>query len=348
MPVSGGYGGQMPASSGVGMPPPPMGDMQQGGMMPQGGMMQGGMSGEQMQQMQKMQGQNNQTMPPMMMGSEMRQNGETRLPAPERSDGGQVRGGRQGMQGDMMRGQMSGRGDQMGKQGMMGQQGTMNQEGTDFSAQNEQNDEREAKMKKQQLAQWAKQSTQYEKQVKKLRSDLEKAKKKKDVAQYPTVLSQVETEVAAVESQWGEIKGLAASEDMEGVMGAVSDLHDAFADAQRSIGFLSQLSSVSKMVKNADREITSFEKQVARLEKKKIDVSSVRSLIAEARAKLAEIKALGSKSDVSPDDYFSLMEDLGDLRQQAVEEFNQLNGAPQSSALGAAVFQAIESRRLGF
>lgn len=231
--------------------------------------------------------------------------------------------------------------------GMMRAQGgeSNSTSGQDFEKQNA---ERETQMKKQQLAQWTRQSAQYEKQMKKLRGDLEKAKKKKEIAQYPNILSQVETEVAAVETKWGEIKGLAASEDMEGVMESVSDLHDAFADAQRSIGFLSQLSSVAKMVKNADKEITNFEKQVTRLEKKKVDASAVRSLIAQARAKLEEIKALGSKSDVTPDDYFSLMEDLGDLRQQAMEEFNQLNGVPQSSALGAAVFQAIEARRLGF
>ncbi len=253
--------------------------------------------------------------------------------------------------GGMTQGQM---GQMMQQRGMMNGGGMMNgtmhsQDNSDQPGQQEKMmAEQEEQMKKRQAAQWTSGSVQFEKQVKKLRSDLEKAKKKKDAATYPGVIAQVETEVAAVEAKWGEIKGQASSGDLESAMDDISDFHESIADAQRSIEFIAQLSSVTKMTKNAEREIAAFERQVSRAEKKKIDMSSVRSLIAEGRAKLSELKSLRGKSDVSPDDFFELMEDLGDIRQNAVEEFNRLNGEPQSSALGAAVFKAIEARREGF
>ncbi len=198
------------------------------------------------------------------------------------------------------------------------------------------------------LEQWSKTAAQVEKGIANLDRDLARAKAKKEAAQYPNVITKVEGEVDAVKSAWAEVKTGVDGGDVEGAMNNLQDLFQQISDTQRSIEFIAQLSSVAKMVKNADREITSFEKQVARLEKKKVAVSSVRSLIADGRAKLEEIKALGNKSDVSPDDFFSLMQDVGDIRQQAMEEFNRLSGQSESSALGAAVFQAIEMRRLGF
>ena len=315
-------GGMTQQQSPMMQPPPdmrmmPMQGMESGRMMPPPGDMQRGMQNMEGKQMQgMMQDKNSQ----MMGQMDMRQMGDQKMQMQQRGM----------MNGSMMNG------------------GGMTQ-GKDNSEQQEKMmAEQDAQMKKQQAAQWARGSAQLEKQVKKLRSDLEKAKKKKDAASYPSVIAQVETEVAAVEAKWGEIKGLASGGDIESAVDEISDLHESLADAQRSVGFIAQLSSVAKMTKNAEREITAFEKQVARAEKKKIDMSSVRSLIAEGRAKLAELKALGGKSNVSPDDFFGLMEDLGDIRQNAVEEFNRLNGEPKSSALGAAVFKAVEMRRAGF
>ena len=69
--------------------------------------------------------------------------------------------------------------------------------------------------------------------------------------------------------------------------------------------------------------------------------------IAEARAKLTELKALGGNADTTPDEYFSLMEEIGGIRQNAVEEFDTLNGKPATSALGASVFQALEWEAYG-
>ena len=96
------------------------------------------------------------------------------------------------------------------------------------------------------------------------------------------------------------------------------------------------------------KSLDSVRDAVAKLEKKGVNVSTVRQYITEAQAKLTQLKALGSNSEADADDFFSLMEDIGGIRQNAAEEFEKLNGKSTNSALGASVFQALELRRFGF
>ena len=198
------------------------------------------------------------------------------------------------------------------------------------------------------LEQWTKNVTQMEKQVKRMSDTFAKAKKKKEAAQYPSVITKIESEISAMQMKWQEVKSLASSGDVESAVDGMQDLRETMGETGRSVGFLGQLSSVAKMIRSTTKEIARFEKNVTKLEKKGVNVATVRRYIAEARVKLTELKALGGNTDATPDEYFSLMEEIGGIRQNAVEEFDTLNGKPATSALGASVFQALEWRRMGF
>lgn len=196
------------------------------------------------------------------------------------------------------------------------------------------------------LEQWPKVLSQAEKQVKRLESTLAKAKKKKGAAEYADIVAKVEARVGGIRGRFEEIKRAGASGDFEDAMDSMQEFFEDIGDAHREVGVLSQLSNISRMIRSGEKEIARFEKQVKRLEKKGIDASSITSLIAEGRAKLAELKALSKNTSAEPEDFFAIMEELDEIRQRATDEFNALQdrGASQEGAVIRALIELREGR----
>lgn len=195
-----------------------------------------------------------------------------------------------------------------------------------------------------QLEQWPKALSQAEKQVKRINTALERAKKKKGVSEFGNVVSQVEAKVAEVRATYEELKALGAAGEFEDAMDVMQDFFEQTGEVAREVGMLEQLANISKMIRSGEKEIARFEKEVKRVGKKGADVSSVLSLIAEGRGKLAELKALGSRTDTEPDDFFDLMQALDEIRQQATDEFNAISGREDSQE-GAVIRALHELRR---
>ena len=74
------------------------------------------------------------------------------------------------------------------------------------------------------LKQWTKNVTQMEKQVKRMSDTFAKAKKKKEAAQYPSVITKIESEISAMQMKWQEVKSLASSGDVESAVDGMQDL----------------------------------------------------------------------------------------------------------------------------
>ena len=126
------------------------------------------------------------------------------------------------------------------------------------------------------------------------------------------------------------------------VMDSMQEFFEDIGDAHREVGVLSQLSNISRMIRSGEKEIARFEKQVKRLEKKGIDASSITALIAEGRAKLAELKALSKNTSAEPEDFFAIMEELDEIRQRATDEFNALQDRGASQEGAAALLQPVQ------
>ncbi len=193
------------------------------------------------------------------------------------------------------------------------------------------------------LEQWPKVLSQAEKQVKRLESVLAKTKKRKGTAEYADIVAKVEARVGGIRSRYEEIRRAGESGDFEEAMDSMQEFFEDIGDAHREVGVLDQLGNIAKMIRSGEKEIASFEKQVKRLEKRGINASSVTALIAEGRAKLAELKALGKNADAEPEDFFAIMQELDELRQRATDEFNLLQGRGASQE-GAVIRSLIELR----
>lgn len=198
-----------------------------------------------------------------------------------------------------------------------------------------------------QLSQMAKQ---VEKQFSILDKSLAKAKKRKEASQYPAVVAKIESQINALKQKWTEAKeavlsGSAEPEDMRDVM---EGIFEEIGEAHRSVEMLRQLGSVAKMLRSANKEIATFEKQIERQRKAGKDVSRLEELLAQGKTKLAEVKALTEQSGFEPEELFDLMQELEHIGNEAHQELERISGAADAKTQSGAVIQSLQLRRLGF
>ena len=91
------------------------------------------------------------------------------------------------------------------------------------------------------------------------------------------------------------------------------------------------MANVSRVVKQAEKEIARYEKEATRYEKKKQDVSALRELIAEMKRVLAEVKSAMSDTSADPEELFDVMNSAEELRNDAEAELQHLRGRPSSA-----------------
>ena len=102
------------------------------------------------------------------------------------------------------------------------------------------------------------------------------------------------------------------------------------------------------MIRSSDKEITTAEKEIARHRKAWKNVIRLEELLAVAKTKIAEVKALVAARGFDPDDLFSLMQELRLIGDEAHDELEKVSGKAETSALGASVIHALTLRRIGF
>jgi DNA repair exonuclease SbcCD ATPase subunit len=197
------------------------------------------------------------------------------------------------------------------------------------------------------LEQWPRMEKQAKSQIARLEKALARAKKGKGSTQFAALVAKIEGEVGAIKARFEETKRLAAAGEFEDAMETFEDFFDDINNLHQSIRLIEEMRNVEKMVRNAERDIARFEKDVNRLEKQGKNVGTVRSIIAEGREKVSELKALLTQSDADPEDFFVIREELEEIRRRAFQEFDRVSGAAERKALQGAVIQALQLRRLG-
>ena len=182
------------------------------------------------------------------------------------------------------------------------------------------------------LSQWPKTVKQAEAQVKRLVVQFARVKKNKTAASYPALLAKVEASVGMVTSALAQAKSEAAGGDMETAMDTLRDgVFEATEDAYDAMRVLENMASMSRVVKQAEKEIARYEKEAARYEKKGEDVSTLRGLIAEMKRILAEVKNVMSDTSADPEALFDVMNSAEGLRNDAEAELQHLRGNPSSA-----------------
>lgn len=111
---------------------------------------------------------------------------------------------------------------------------------------------------------------------------------------------------------------------------AMDILKDRVFDAFHEIGdwqqTFSTVSNSQQMLKQADRELAKIDKQIARLKKQKEDTAELESLMAEARAKIAEIKDILSQPSVDSEALIRAIEEGQDIKEEIYELLFDLTG----------------------
>lgn len=206
------------------------------------------------------------------------------------------------------------------------------------------------------LSQWPSTLKQAEAQVKRLDAQLARVKKNKTASSYPDLIARVEAAVGAVRSALAQAKSEASGGDIEGAMEMLREgVFEATEDAYDEMRVLENMANLSRVVKQAEKEITRYEKEAARYEKQKKDTTALRNLIALMKSKLSEVKGVLSSGSADPDDLFEVMSAAEEIRNDADAELQHLRGRPSaaekplqnSSAdrAGASIGKALESLR---
>lgn len=206
------------------------------------------------------------------------------------------------------------------------------------------------------LSQWPKTLKQAEAQVKRLDAQLTRVKKNKAAAAYPDLVVRVEAAVGTVRNALAQARSEASGGDIEGAMEILRDgVFEATEDAYDALRVLDNIANMSRMVKQAEKEILRYEKEANRYEKQGKDVSALRGLIALMRGKLEEVKAVISSGEIDHADLFEVMSAAEEIRNDADAELQHLRGKPSASErplqnnsaerAGASIGKALEALR---
>lgn len=206
------------------------------------------------------------------------------------------------------------------------------------------------------LSQWPSTLKQAETQVKRLDAQLARVRKNKTAIAYPDLIARVDAAVGAVRSALAQAKSEASGGDIENAMEILRDgVFEATEDAYDEMRVLENMANLSRVVKQAEKEIARYEKEAARYEKQKKDTTTLRNLIALMKSKLAEVKAVMSSGSAEPDDLFEVMSAAEEIRNDADAALQHLRGRPSaaekplqnSSAdrAGASIGKALEALR---
>lgn len=180
--------------------------------------------------------------------------------------------------------------------------------------------------------------------------EIAKAKKAKTARDYPEVIASIEGDINTLKQRWESIRSeaLSGDADPEDVRGGMEEIFEGVGEVHQSLGLLRQLSSISKMIASAEKEIAKFDKEIARKKKAGKDTTALTALLGDARAKLAEIKALSGQRGFDPEDLFDLMQDLEKIRNDALNELDRIAGLSDRNIQVASVIQSLSWRRFGF
>ncbi|MBI4193170.1 MAG: hypothetical protein HY536_00910 [Candidatus Colwellbacteria bacterium] len=117
-------------------------------------------------------------------------------------------------------------------------------------------------------------------------------------------------------------------------------------DAHEKERIFQMVSDIQQMLKGVDKEIKSFEKTIARLKKGGKNVARLEELLAQGKARVADIRTLASKTPVDADALIETIEAAETVKQEFEEELAAVTGKPMPTIQqvpGLQSFKPIET-----
>lgn len=179
------------------------------------------------------------------------------------------------------------------------------------------------------LAEYAKIRKQAQNQLTRLESQLRRLTARADAAKVD-----VDSLVAEINQLLDEIKSALASADAARDAGDADAAFEALEDGVfERIDEINEKFSAFEMVVRAPRELARVARElkqmellVRRLERQKKSVTTLRELLSQMQAKFAEAKAIVATKPIPVDDLIFIVEEYEDLRDQFIDESNELQG----------------------
>lgn len=145
------------------------------------------------------------------------------------------------------------------------------------------------------------------------------------VADFENALNKVKGAYALAKSQ---IASGAVEEGFEQLESEVFALLEEAGEFHQAIQQIGRLSTTLAQIA---RTVTQAERDLARIKGK--DTTEAKAIIAEAKAKLAELRGAAAAKPIDPEAVFDLLEQLEDLRDRFNDALNELRGIEEKSDL---------------
>lgn len=116
-----------------------------------------------------------------------------------------------------------------------------------------------------------------------------------------------------------------------------NEFFEPMQDAYQSVGMLQAALNISTAVKNVDKGIKNAEKVITKMKKKKFDTAELQTIVDQAKAKSAELKALVKVKDFDPDAAVAILEELDTLQSDFGDKVDELTDG-ETQGIGNVTF----------
>lgn len=141
----------------------------------------------------------------------------------------------------------------------------------------------------------------------------------------------VDDKVAALHAAYDKANDFAKNGKGEDAFATLeNDFFESVGETRQSIGMLDAVRNLSRSVKSVEKGIASAEKIIQKAGTKGLDTTGLKDVVAQSKAKLAELKTALKQKNFEPDDAVGILEDLNDLRAEFENTLDELTGGDSS------------------
>ena len=169
---------------------------------------------------------------------------------------------------------------------------------------------------------------QAEKELKKLENALKKDQTRARTAKFDIsgLVSAFEAEINKLKAILDEVKNLLNSDPEEAMDKLQAEFFEGLGDAWDKDQTIQMIIGFTRGVTQISRQIKTDESMIKKLKRQKLDTAELEALVEQAKEKLAEVQALVKNKDFEPEDFVSVMEELGQLQHEFDEKVEDLTG----------------------
>lgn len=179
------------------------------------------------------------------------------------------------------------------------------------------------------LANFPKITKQADREMANLTKAFEKVKIKMEKAEFDLteIFARIQANVDSIKSAYDQsIAAAKAGNPQEAFRLLEEDFFPNIGDTRQSIGMLDAVKNISRAVKSVDTGIKTAEKIIVKLDKKGIDTTKLKEIVASSKTELENLKAKLKSVDFDSTDAVDYLDNLNALREQFEEVMDSAIG----------------------